>query len=301
VSRRIAVIGLPYWGERSASSLREAGFAATYYARPGRSPAAWARLLVGLLRADLVYAVGSSAVRGSPADLVSRAGKRILMHWVGTDARVAVADHAAGRTSGRLLRRATHWADAPWLIDELAPIGVRASHHPLPVATAIGEPVGLPASFRVLIYLPATPGDAYDVEGTLEVIRALPGVQFTIAGGYRPVDDLPNVSAPGFVQDLAAVYRESTALLRLVRHDGMSHSVIEALSFGRYVLWSYPFPGATLVASPGEAIAAIEALHASFATGSLAPNLEAAAEVTQRYQWDTLLNEVSQGIQQLLS
>jgi hypothetical protein len=256
--------------------------------------------MASLARADLVYGVGSSVARNSPADLMARAGRRLLLHWVGTDVEVAVADHRAGRTSARLLRTATHWADAPWLVAELAGIGVRAECRPLPVPLAMGEVAAMPPEFRVLTYLPAQPGPAYDLEATLEVFEALPEVRFAVFGGYQP-PARENVEAAGYVVDMPALYRRGSALLRLTRHDGLSHSVIEALSFGRHVLWSCPFPGAALVRNSAEAAREVRRLHERFLAGSLEPNREGAAAVTETYAWCTIRDEVRRGIARLLT
>lgn len=301
MSRKVAVIGLPFYAERSARSLRGLGYRATYIPRPTRDPWSWATLGAGVLSADLVYTIGSSIARNSPADLIGRAGKRILMHWVGTDVQAARADHAAGRVSRRLVRNATHWVDAPWLADELASIGIRAECHTLPIETTIGSVIPLPPDFRVMVYLPAGDHAAYDVESTLAVVAALPDVHFTLIGGRPSPSALPNVESLGYVTDMPAVYRDNVAMLRLVRHDGLSHSVIEALSFGRYVIWSYPFDGAIHATTTDTAVAAIRDLHARFTARRLGPNEDGAESVTQKFRWCTLQNEIRAGMDQLLS
>lgn len=301
MTKRIAVLGLPFFAQRTAEGLREAGYAARYVARPGRSPRAWARFLAEMARAELVYAIGSSVAKWGPLDLLALARRRIVMHWVGSDVQYAIEERRRGRASRRLIRRATHWADAPWLADELRPAGIRAEVRPLPVPIAVGEAAPLPEEFRVLVYLPAQPHAAYAVEETLAVMRALPDVSFAIAGGFAPPADLPNVTALGFVEDMGGVYRDSVALLRLVHHDGLSHSVVEALSYGRYVVWTYPFDGAITALSPEAAVAALRDLQARFTQRELGVNVEGIAKVTQRYSWATMLADARTGVDRLLS
>ncbi len=259
---RLAVIGLPFFGERVAASLRDAGIDARYLPSPAVEPCRGPWVVGELLRSDLVYAIGSRAARGAPADLLLRLRKRLVLHWVGSDVLWARRDFEAGRLSRRVAERAVHWADAPWLAEELGALGIAAEERPLPVPIAWGEPVPLPEAFRVLVYLPERPGGAYDVEGTLAVIRALPDVPFLIAGGFVPPVPLPNAEALGFVRTMADVYHRTSVLLRLTHHDGLSHSVVEALSFGRYVVWTYPLPGVVRVSGPAEAAAAIARLRA---------------------------------------
>ena len=60
-------------------------------------------------------------------------------------------------------------------------------------------------------------------------------------------EDLPNVFAHNFVQDMGSLYRNTSALLRFTIHDGLSKMVLEALSYGRHVLWTESFPHCHLV------------------------------------------------------
>jgi hypothetical protein len=302
VTGRVAVIGLPFFGPRVADGLRRFGIDASFVRRPTRSPHTWPHTARGLARADLIYAIGSSAARNSPMDILSRTPKRLVMHWVGSDVLFGLADLRNGRLSRRLLRRATHYVGAPWLVEELAQLGVDPVYHPLPVQTAIGSPVPFPRRFSVLVYLRRDPHQVYDVGSTLAVIDALPDVPFRIVGGFEPDPPRPNVECLGFVSDMAGVYPETVVLLRLVHHDGLSHSVIEALSFGRYVVWSFPYhPGVEQVGSVEEAVAAIRRLAAAFSAGALPLNSSAARAVTERYAWPTIEAEFQAEFARLLS
>lgn len=295
MSERIAVAGLPYFGQRVAASLRTQGFASTYVPTPGP---AWLRepsTLPSLLRADLVYAIGSSVRRRGPLDLLARAGRPILVHWVGSDVRHALQAWQERKVSPRVLTGAIHWADAPWLIEELAPLGMRVAEHPLPMPIASGHPLPMPETPRVLVYLPQNPHSAYDVEGTLAVIDALPDVSFLLAGGYPLSPPRPNVEALGWVTDWAAVYARTSIFLRLTHHDGLAHTVIEALSYGRHAAWSRPFQGVRHVSGRSEAIAAIRDLTA----GPLPINEEGLRAV-ERYRAGRILPETAAELRSLL-
>lgn len=299
--RRVLVIGLPFFGTRVAESLNSVGYEARYQPHPGKIPSAWPRSGVEILQADVVYAIGSSIRTNSPLDFISRAGKHMLVHWVGTDVSVAVDDWREGQISERVLERSIHRADAAWLLDELSVLGIHARERLLPIPVAIGQPQPLPAHFQVLVYLPAEPQEDYDVEATLEVMRSLPEIKFAIVGGYVPPEPLANVEVLGFTQNMPAVYRESTVLLRLMKHDGMSHSVIEAASFGRYVLWSYELAGITRVRSAASAIDELRALHSRFLSGDLQPNMEGARHMQQTYNHERLLAQICRDLDRLLA
>src|SRR5687768_12078702 len=123
LSRRVLILGLPYFGRMLAETLRTNGWDADYRAHPGRDPRAWATLAPAIVRADLIYLISSRIDRRSPQALLAAVRRRpTLVHWVGTDVLFALDEYRAGRASERLISRATHLADAPWLVDELAEI-----------------------------------------------------------------------------------------------------------------------------------------------------------------------------------
>lgn len=299
--RRVLVIGLPFFGTRVAESLRSAGYDARYAPHPGRDASRWPGLAREIMSADAVYAIGSSIRIGSPLDLISRARKALLVHWVGTDVSVALDDWRGGRVSERVIRRSLHRADAPWLVQELCPLGIKAKERLLPVPVAIGSVLPLPEEFRILVYLPVEPQPDYDVEATIEVIRSVPDVRFAIVGGYAPPEPIANVDVLGFRNDMPEVYRSCVGLLRLMRHDGMSHSVIEAASFGRYVTWSYEMEGVQAAPGAASAAAAIRRLHEQFRAGSLEPNVAAATHMQTKYNHERLLTQSCRDLDRLLA
>jgi hypothetical protein len=93
---------------------------------------------------------------------------------VGTDVLIALDEHALGRASKAVARRAVHWVDAPWLADELATMGITAEHVQLPVEGLSQDAPPLPPRFTVLLYLPVDSFDreVFDMETLLRRPRA---------------------------------------------------------------------------------------------------------------------------------
>ena len=55
-------------------------------------------------------------------------------------------------------------------------------------------------------------------------------------------------------------------------HDGLSNLVLEALAYERYVLWTYPFPGAEAVDTVDVAETRIDELYRQHVEGRFPPN-----------------------------
>lgn len=247
---RLLILGLPFFSKLLSRALRERGWETDYVAHPGRDPRGWLALLPKLLRADAIYHITSRVDRRSPQAIFSRAWRRpYVIHWVGTDVLVALEEHRRGNIDQRFLRVATHWCDAPWLGEELAEIGVKADYQPLPVVDLSSDPPPpLPGDFRALLYLPENPEyrKVFDVETLLRLPHELPEIQFTVVPSpprTLPGPLPPNLRAPGWIENMDPIYRDTTVLVRLTTHDGTSFMALEALSRGRHVIWTYPMTG----------------------------------------------------------
>jgi hypothetical protein len=305
---RVLILGLPYFGRLMQRSLTENGWDARYHSHPGRDARGWLRLVPLVARADLVYFISARIDRRSPQAILAMVRRRpMVIHWVGADVGFALDAWRAKRASERLIRSATHLADAPWLIDELRELGIHASYAPMPVpAIAAAEPEPLPTRFRVLVYYPADPIDreSFDAEAIFRVIGALPEVSFLLIPS--PPDTLPaplppNLEARAWVDDMDAVYRDISVYLRLTVHDGTSFMVIEALSRGRHVVWTFPVEGAIEARGFEQVTAALRELQARDDRGGLELNVHGREAVLRNFDPGRLAAELDRRLRAALS
>ena len=298
---RIVILGLPYFGRMLEGLLRGRGWDARFVAHPGRSPRGWLALAPLVARADIIYLIGSRIDRNCPQDILMRLRRRpVVIHWVGTDVLIATEEHAKGNVSKRIARRAVHWCDASWLVDELRAFGVRAAHVPLPIpGLATGDPPPLPDRFRALLYLPVDAFDreVFDQATLLRLPLEFPGIEFTLIPSPRetlPVPVPANLTARGWVDDIDALYREMTAVVRLTSHDGMSFMALEALSRGRYVIWTHPLPGAIQASGFDAVVAALRGLVERHEAGQLSLNTTGQESVLHEFDFERLLADLDQ-------
>jgi len=175
--------------------------------------------------------------------------------WVGSD----VLSLQRGKTEPQSTDERCNWASAHHLVHELALCGVAAREMPI---VPNWEPEVLPRAERpvVLLYCPDGREDIYRWRDLLAVAERCPHLSFKVFRRSTPVP-LPNVECvPGMIphEAMRAEYQAARAVLRLMEHDGMSLSVLEALGFGRHAVWSYPYPACTQATTVDEAVVAID-------------------------------------------
>jgi Glycosyl transferases group 1 len=222
---------------------------------------------------------------------LARLGLPTLTLWIGSDV-VLHAPHA----SKAMTERSWHWSVAPWLQDELAEVGidskvVRATPPHVPDRVP-----ALPDDFAVLAYILDDRGELYGLEFVLELARRRPDIRFLLLAA-RSSDELPeNVTALGWVDDVRAVVSQTVVYLRPTSHDGLSNLVLEALAYGRYVLWTYPFPGVGSATTVDDAEARLSELHARHKEGKLPLNEEGRAAVLEMFEPAAVRSDIVQGL-----
>lgn len=303
---RILILGLPYFGKLLAKDLGELGWQAEFLPHPGRSAPGWAKVAGAAARADIVYLIGSRIDRKSPQDRLLRLRKKAtVIHWVGTDVQIAVEEHRKHNVSLRVAERPLHWCDAPWLVEELRTIGVISEYVSLPIPIHVPPAPPLPEEFRVLLYYPVDAFDreVFDGETLLRLPGAFPDVPFTLIPS--PADTLPqplppNLTCFDWVDDMDALYRETTVVVRLTSHDGQSFIAAEALSRGRYVIWTFAMPGCIRAVGFEEVAGALAGLIEKHRAGELKVNQSGRRSVLERFGKGRPLRELDERLRALL-
>jgi hypothetical protein len=192
----------------------------------------------------------------------------IIKHWLGTDVtRAALPIVLAQNATGQI----THWANSPWLVDELAQAGI-----PAQIVSNVGvDGVVLPmppGPLTVLVFFPDF--DFYGGPDVMELAREFPQIRFlAVATDRAGREQLPNVEYLGYRNDMQDVYGRCHVLLRLPKHDGKSRMICEALAFGRHAIWKYPMFGSRLATTRHDAALLLRRFDAALRAGRLRPNV----------------------------
>jgi len=278
--RTAVVVGWPYYAKFLARLMNE--HSTWRFKAFGTSRTDFIRALFALRRADALVAFGGPAPAPAFAEAARRANIPVIVVWGGFDVIKAQKDPL----NLELIKQQhfTNVSDGPWLVEELAELGVRAEYLPLTAVRDGGPIKPFPRRFRVLTYLPEPQRDFYGAPAVYDIARAMPDVPFIVAGhGVNDPSAPTNVRFCGLVNDMQDRIDDCTVLLRLPKHDGKSMLVLEALARARHVVWNYEFPTVTTVKSSEEALVQLQRLRDLHDAGKLELNHEGRAFALQNF------------------
>jgi hypothetical protein len=285
------VCGIPLFASRAAALLRSAGWNA-FLSSDQSGYSRWltrlkfARTLLSTPFVGVIYQLGGPTVSSRLLGACRLFKRRIVLHWLGSDvlqtADPTVRAQVARQHDSGLI---TDWACAPWLVDELAPVGVRAQVvAPNFVGKATSQPLPSSAPLTVLVYLPDERFDFYGGQMVLALADRLRGMRFIVVGGKGKRVSYPeNMTFLGWQPDMNRVYDNCHVLLRIAQHDGLSNMVVEALNHGRHVIWNYKYPGAVFACTKEDVVRELLSLQERLRTRSLSLNWEGRAQVQDEF------------------
>lgn len=201
--------------------------------------------LIKLIRADAVYSVGGFDVETNAFyRLANKLHKKVIIHWIGTD--VLIQTNAFQSTGKIINSDVINLAVSKQLQEELKDIGIDSLYIPIVPANIPYPPAPpMPSEHAVMVYLPTGREKFYGWKQVKLLAGKNPQIPFYIVannGVKEPVSD--NIIFMGMLahEDLTALYKKISILLRIPEHDGLPVMVLEAQGMGRKVIHNMKFP-----------------------------------------------------------
>lgn len=281
---RVLLHGLPYFCRMLPDILQDDNWDIRFH--PTDRISSLIKLTGELKCTDLLFVWGARISKGKVLRAAKAFGtRRIILFWCGSDVLAAQKEFARGMLDPWVANQ-IHWAGAPWLAEEIRTLGIPCEYVPITWVKAIRNPPPLPERFSVLTYLPKPElGRLYGLDRILQVARSLPQIPFTLIGllSGRISDAPQNLRILPRDPDMDTHFRNTSVYWRPVSHDGLAFMALEALSYGRHVMWSYPFPHCAQTRNAKEDRAEIERLHALYEGGSLSLNRAGADLIAREF------------------
>ena len=192
-----------------------------------------------ILISNNIFIIGGSIYGSKIIDLALLFNKKIFIEWVGTDILIASENY-----NKDYIKKCIHLCEVGWTQEELKQIGINAKI--CDIVTISSDECNnhkiCDDGITVFSYIAQNREDFYGIELILKLAELYPNVKFRIAGttGVN-CKQLNNVKYLGWINNMNVEYDNCDIFMRLVQHDGLAFSVIEALSRGKWVIYSYPF------------------------------------------------------------
>lgn len=299
---RVIIVGLPLFAERLQRELSEFDKSATYI-HLNTYYSKWDKLKAWFLipMSDIVYSINGTLSPSGVFDRAMRLGKKVVMHWVGTDVLSAQEAVKENKALDLYRKNAIHFCEVEWIQDELLEIGVRAEKINIAVFEKEYELRNPSGSLCVLTYIPPNRAEFYGLNELRQLAFAFPKVSFLIAGtGPGVFDNLPdNIELLGWVKDMNPVFDRAHVCLRFPEHDGLSFFVLEALARGKQVMYRYSFQHCHSADTTEDLKKILTSLVKRFDEGDSLINAEGAEMVSNEYNREKVLGDLSRRLKEI--
>jgi len=234
---KIGVMGLPYHAKILCEQLNQEGIDAFLI------EISISKYFKGVRQADIIHSY-STPISYKAFAIAKLLNRKVVHHWIGSDVLRVLQDKRL-RLKAKIANRFVdkHFALSPYLVDELSSVGIESICIPAVPRNLTFETPPLPQRLTVLTYLPDKKPGFYGSKIIYKLAEELRDAKFlVVAGTGEGQQKLPNVEYLGWVTDMVSIYHRSSALVRILEHDGQSLMVLEALAKGRHVIYNYQIP-----------------------------------------------------------
>ncbi|MBC5824877.1 MAG: hypothetical protein GIX02_08645 [Candidatus Eremiobacteraeota bacterium] len=244
---------------------------------------------------DVVYQLGGAVIPSYLFQACKLLNKPIVKHWIGTDVLRAKEPIVQRQAAASFVK---HWTVAPWLRTELRLAGIDATYVPIGSVSLV-KPCSLPpAPLTVLSYMPGKKFEFYGGQTILSLAQTYADIMFLVVGNEGVPEKLPsNVQCLGFQSSMEVIYGRCHVLLRIARHDGLSHMILEALNYGRHAIWTHEFTGVLGAKNDDEAATHLRALRTELMSGALHENDIGRDYVRRNFSTSTTMTRISNELQ----
>lgn len=198
-----------------------------------------------LLSCDIIYCVSGIDINESAFfRLAVFLRKKIIVHWIGTD--VLTFTQKYNESKKVINKNCINLSVSSQLQRELEEIKIKTEVVPIFPPNYSCEALGIPEKHRVLSYIPEVREAFYGMELVKNVAQQFSNIEFHIVAntGKNDMQKLPNIYYHGMLnsEELKKMYEQCTVLFRFPEHDGLPVMVLEALGYGRMVIYRYEHP-----------------------------------------------------------
>lgn len=216
--------------------------------------------------------------------------KKVVLSWIGTDVMDAVPRIEQGLFNKNYIEKTFHTTNSTWLQEELNDINIKAKYLTIFIYEDKLRVIDIPNKFSVLTYISKGRESFYGIDTIIKLANELNHIEFNIAG-ISSYPNLPsNINPLGWV-DMDKELEKCTVFIRYPHHDGESHSVLEALSYGKVVCYNRDYPFVNYTPNYNTLKQGIEDTLLKYNNKTLKPNYKAIEHIKVNYSLDKVYKE----------
>ena len=297
---KVLIIGYKYFSQSLALDLQKYDVVNQYiYVESKLIFIEKIKLVFAIITTDKLFIIGGCINSSKVIDIALFFKKDIFMEWVGSDVLNAKKDYINGMKNKKYINEIQHYCEIDWIRKELWEIGISTKICDI---VRVEEDIKVDQSniknnnIIVLAYVGKNREEFYGMKNILKLAQLYPEIEFRVCGtDGENINGPKNIVFLGWVNDMRDEFKKSSAFLRLVEHDGLAFSVIEALSFKKWVLYSQPFEYTYSYSSFDEMIKSFDIIIKKILNGE--SNCRGKQYVFNRYSKNKVLNNIVQMLQ----
>ena len=289
----VLINGLPLFSKRLADDLN--AFDATskfIFCDTYNSKLQQLKFLALLPFADVVISMNGVTDNSGSLNAVLKFKKKLIMQWQGTDSMIAMERFKNGTIKRDYVDYASHFVDFPLQFEEVSTLGLQPAYVFFKSVYA-KTPINKYENISCMTYMGDSRQEFYGINKLKFLAENYPGIEFKLFGVKKPTVQLPkNVKVFGWVsaEEFQKELQSTPVFLRLTEHDGFSLSVIEAMSYGCEVIWTFPYQYSYQAQTNDELSNAFEKVNQIISNRNLTPNHDLINMVKREYNKDVILS-----------
>jgi len=246
---------------------------------------------------DIVYSISASIKYGGALGIALFFNKKIVQHFIGTDVLTAIEDYTNKNYSKKLMNRSKYLSEVDWIQTELMRINIETTISSIAAVNKKNCDASFSNKFIILGYMAENYEDFYGLDYYIKLAEKFPDINIRVMGIKKSKKKLPkNIILLGWIKDTKTEFLNSILFLRLTVHDGLPFSVIESLSYSRYVAMTNKFPYTTYIQEYKELEKYVGFLKTKFSKNELEINRDGAHFVSEEYLEEKVIKSLIHNI-----
>ena len=204
--------------------------------------------VISILLSKKIFIIGGEFYKSKIMDISLFFNKEIYIEWAGSDVLKAKKFFENGMINENYIKKPIHFSVSKWIQSELQEIGIENKVCKASLCDVVRNDKEKfvfsmnNKNIMAFTYLGKNRENFYGLDQVIKLAKKFPNVKFRVCGtDGENLIHLNNIEYLGWINNVSEELDNCNIFLRLIEHDGLSNTVLEALSKGKFVIYSYPF------------------------------------------------------------